>query len=134
MEGKVETGRESSSAEKGQSPFRFFVQYLLSPILVALLGIYFNSRLEATKTDVERMKMAEQLLPNLFGKNHSQALASEKLLSRLVDSQLADELNQITEDYFTEMADDFAHCQLGLRARGFRRRQDQCCTTERPNL
>jgi len=80
---------------------RFLLQYLIYPLILAAMGYYFNHQIETAKLETQRIQIAQALLPSLFQGNHSQALATEKMISRVVSKDLADDLNSITEDYYT---------------------------------
>jgi hypothetical protein len=80
---------------------RFLLQYLIYPLILAAMGYYFNHQIETAKLETQRIQIAQALLPSLFQGNHSQALATEKMIARVVSKDLADDLNSITEDYYT---------------------------------
>jgi hypothetical protein len=80
---------------------RFLLQYLVYPLILAAMGYYFNRQIETAKLETQRIQIAQTLLPSLFQGNHAQALATEKMISRVVSKDLADDLNSITEEYYT---------------------------------
>jgi hypothetical protein len=88
-----------SKLEKG-SWLTALLQFLIYPVLLALMGNFFSHQIETSKLETQKIQIAQAMVPILFSGNHSQALATEKLLSQVVDPQLAAQLNQITEDFY----------------------------------
>lgn len=79
---------------------KLFVQYLIYPLVLALIGVYFNRQIEDAKLNAQKLTIAQTLLPELFNPNHSRALASQKLITAVLPADLATQLNGIAEDYY----------------------------------
>lgn len=77
------------------------VQYLLYPALLLVIGWCLNRTIESQKLDVQRIQVTQTLLPSLFSDNHSQALATELIVSK-VEPDLAGELHEITANYYEQ--------------------------------
>jgi len=45
---------------------RFFIQYLLSPLLVVIVGVIFNWQLEKGKKEIQQLQIAQSMLTTLF--------------------------------------------------------------------
>jgi hypothetical protein len=88
-----------SKLEK-ESAFRFFVQYLLSPLLIVVFGTFMNWEIERLRSDVSRLDVAQKMVANLFTGNADQAFATERLMAKLVDPVLADEIHNIVANYY----------------------------------
>ena len=54
-----------SKLEK-DSPVRFFVQYLLSPLLIVAFGTFMNWQIERLRSDVSRLDVAQKMVANLL--------------------------------------------------------------------
>jgi hypothetical protein len=82
--------------EEKKSFRELFVQNLFGPLLVALVGglgaLYIQyvanrtqTQLDTTTKQIERMKVAQEMIADLFSDNHERALATEQILTRLLD-------------------------------------------------
>lgn len=78
---------------------KMLVQFLVYPGILLLIGSYFSRKIEAQKLDVQRIQITQSLLPSLFSENHSQALATELIVSK-VEPELADDLHKLTASYY----------------------------------
>jgi len=90
-----------------QSASRFFVQYLLSPLLVLALGAVMNYRveqnkgeIEKTKSDIQRIDLAQKMIPILFAGNPEQAFATQRLMEKIVDPEVAREFKEVIAKYY----------------------------------
>jgi hypothetical protein len=85
---------------KGRNPGRFFVQYLLSPLLVVLAGFFFNWQLERSKRAIQQIEIAQSMLTTLFAEDEYKTLATKRLLDEVLeDPGLKEELGAIIGDY-----------------------------------
>jgi hypothetical protein len=80
---------------------KMLVQYLIYPVILVIIGWYLNRALESQKLEVQRIQVTQTLLPSLFSDNHSQALATELIVSK-VEPDLAADLHKITATYYEE--------------------------------
>lgn len=92
--------------------WRFFLQYLISPIVLVLIAAYFNHNLERTKQDfqnlaleVQRLEAAQDMLSELFSDIPERAFVADRLMSQLVDDELAAEISQIVTNYYSHKLD-----------------------------
>ena len=94
-----------------QNSFQFFVQYLLSPLLIVAVGAFTNWHIERTRmeaqaldltmrTEAQRIDLAHKMLPSLWDGNPDLAFATERLLSRVVDKEFASELHAIVVKFY----------------------------------
>src|SRR6266849_2554095 len=85
---------------ESQGAVKFFVQYLLSPILILSIGTIINWRIEKGKSESNRIDIAQKMIPPLFAGNPDQAFATERLLTRVVDADVANDLHEIIAKYY----------------------------------
>jgi hypothetical protein len=90
-----------------QSASRFFVQYLLSPLLVLAVGAVMNYRVEQNKTelekaksDIQRIDLAQKMIPILFAGNPQQAFATQRLMEKVLDADVAKEFKEVITSYY----------------------------------
>ncbi len=85
----------------GESRWRFFVQYLLSPLLVVVIGLVFNWQLEMGRKATQQLEIAQSMLGSLFSDDEFRSLATQRLLNQLLEDEvLKRELDGIVSDYF----------------------------------
>ncbi len=85
-----------------QSKFRFFVQYLLSPLLVVAVGLLFNWQLEKDKKEIQQLQIAQTMLATLFSEDKFKTLAAKRLMDEVLENEkLKKEIGNIVEDYLT---------------------------------
>jgi hypothetical protein len=77
-----------------------FLQYLVYPLILALIGLYFKGQIESAKDATQRMQIVQSMLTSMFAGNHAQALVSERILVKVTDAPFAAEITQIVEDYY----------------------------------
>jgi len=83
-----------------ENRFRFFIQYLLSPILVLAIGITFNWKLEKDKKIMNQLQIAQSMLVTLFSDDEFKSLATKRLMDEVIDNpNLKSEIGKIVEDY-----------------------------------
>lgn len=87
-----------------QSSSRFFIQYLLSPLLVLIVGATINykvsNEIEKAKSDIQRIDLAQKMIPIIFAGNPDQAFATQRLINKVVDTKTAIELEDIITKYY----------------------------------
>jgi len=90
---------------ESQGKIKFFVQYLLSPILILLIGGLLNFTVERGKSESNRIDIAQKMIPPLFAGNSDQAFATERLLARVLDANTAHDLHEIVAKYYQSKID-----------------------------
>ena len=85
---------------ESQGPVRFFFQYVFSPLLLLSVGWVLNSQMETTKQGLQKLEMAQRMVVTMFSGNHHQAFATQRLLAKVLDKPMADELNAIFDQYY----------------------------------
>jgi hypothetical protein len=95
-----------------QSASRFFVQYLLSPLLVLAVGAVMNYRVEQNKGEIERAKseidridLAQKMIPILFAGNPDQAFATQRLMQQVLEPKVAKEFEEIIAKFYKAKVD-----------------------------
>lgn len=95
-----------------QGASRFFVQYLLSPLLVLAVGAVINYRveqnkgeIEKAKSDIQRIDLAQKMIPILFAGNPDQAFATQRLLEKVLDPDVANEFREVIAKYYKAKVD-----------------------------
>lgn len=80
--------------------FKFFIQYLLSPLLVVAVGLVFNSQLEKKRQEIQQLQIAQSMLSTLFSEDEFKSLATKRLMDEVLTSpSLKNEISGIVEDY-----------------------------------
>ena len=82
------------------SVWRFYVQTLLVPVLIVFIGTVINWKIERNKSENQRIEIAQKMIPLLFDGKPAQALAAERLLSKVVDPEVANELEKIVTGFY----------------------------------
>jgi hypothetical protein len=85
---------------------KFFVQYLLSPLLIICIGTFVNWRIEQGRSETQRIDLAQKMVTSLFSGNPDQAFALERLMARIVDKDLADEIRVTVGKYYQARVKD----------------------------
>ena len=88
-----------SKLERGGA-VRFTVQYLLSPILVAAIGFYFNIKLEQTKSEVERVEVAHEMINTALGGDYEKSFITLRLVDVVLDPELAAQIKEAVFGYY----------------------------------
>jgi hypothetical protein len=92
--------------KQGRVRIRFFVQYLLSPLLVLVVGLVFNWQLERSKKEIQQLQIAQSMLTTLFSEDEFKALATKRLMDEVLeDESLRREIGGIVEDYLRSKFD-----------------------------
>ena len=98
--------------EQKKSFRELVVGSLFGPLLVALvtgLGAFYiqyianrtQAQLDTTTKQIERMKVAQQMVADLFSDNEQRALATEKILTRVLDDDdLEREISGLVAGYY----------------------------------
>jgi len=82
------------------SVIRFSVQYLLSPILVLALGFYFNLQLETTKSKIERVGIAHEIINTALGGDYEKSFITLRLVDVVLDPELAEQIKDGVIGYY----------------------------------
>jgi len=99
--------------ESNQNKIRFFIQYLLSPLLVLIIGFILNSQIEREKrvletkrTKIQQLELAQNMLPKLFSDDEHIGFATERLMEKVLEDQsLKDEITQLVREYYAKKID-----------------------------
>ena len=87
--------------ERDSGWVRFFLQYLLAPILVIAMGFFFNSELEKQKAELTQLKLAQEILPALFAEDPHQGFAAQRLMRHaLADQKISEEIANLVTNYY----------------------------------
>lgn len=98
---------------KQGSRIGFFFQFILSPVLVVVIGgfltLYMNLRVEQAKQafqtlelEVKRIETSQHMLGEVFSSEPARAFIADRLMTKLMDKQLAEEFSLITSRYFLQ--------------------------------
>jgi hypothetical protein len=98
LEGRI------SKLEK-QGTLKFFVQYLLSPILIICVGALINYQIEKGKAEAQRLDLAQKMIATMFSGNADEAFATERLMTKVVDEQYAKDLHESVAKYYQNKVD-----------------------------
>jgi tetratricopeptide (TPR) repeat protein len=79
---------------------RFSIQYLLSPILVLALGSYFNLRLENTKSKIERVGIAHEMINTALSGDYEKSFITLWLVDVVLDPELAAQIKDGVIGYY----------------------------------
>lgn len=102
MDPKTQALEERLSKLENESSggFRFFTQYLLSPILVVVIGVIVNWQIEQDRKEVQQIKIAQSMLSTLFSDDEFKTMATKRLMDEVLqDSALKTEIGKIITDY-----------------------------------
>jgi hypothetical protein len=109
----VLTGRIESPEKPSSGAVRFFVQYLLSPLLVIAIGAVFIHQLDEAKQsfrrlelEVKRIEATRGFLTELFSGSPQRAFIAERLSYQIVEDKLAGEISSVVKDYYLEKIED----------------------------
>lgn len=102
---------ESLEKEK-DSRIRFFMQYLLSPLLLLLIGGFLNFQIEKAKQgfqkielEIKRIGTTQKFMTELFSGTPQRAFVAERLMSKLVEKEDAEEISKIIAQYYNGQVD-----------------------------
>lgn len=86
--------------EDQRNPWRFFIQYILSPLLVVIIGSIMTYRVESGKKEMQEIQVASTMLPILFSDDKYKTFAAQRLWSRILkDEGLKAEIDSILKNY-----------------------------------
>lgn len=98
---KLEKSKDSS--------VRFLVQYLLSPLIVVLIGFWFNvqhdrdqKNFRNIELELKRIEAAQDIIKELFSGTPERALIAESLLTKILDTKLSEEIHKIVQGYYKQ--------------------------------
>jgi len=113
MEKEVKEAKEEKAGKEKSNKFRLFMQYLLSPVIIIIIGFYFNVQLERTKQsfqtlelELKRIQAAQQMLEELFSGTPERAFIAERLIAQIVDEKLSKEISELVQNYYKEELDE----------------------------
>lgn len=92
---------EKMSRLKGDNIWRFVVQTILAPLTIVAVGLIVNWQIERTKAANDRIGAAREMIPLLFDNSPDKAFATEALLARIIDPDIADELHKIVARHYS---------------------------------
>lgn len=96
--------------EKAQySAWGIFLKYIASPLLLLIIGSILNARFEDARQDFQRLEIevkqvdaAQKMLGELFSDIPERAFIADRLMSRLIDKQLAAEVSDMVAKYYAQ--------------------------------
>jgi tetratricopeptide (TPR) repeat protein len=92
--------RLSGIEEESRKGIRFFVQYLLSPIMVVAIGLMVNLKIEQDRKELQEVKIVQSMLSTLFSDDEFKIMATRRLMDKVLqDKALKIELGSIISDY-----------------------------------
>jgi hypothetical protein len=97
------------SLEKGKDSWiRFSMQYLLTPVLLLLITVLFNNQIENAKRDfqkveleIKRIDTTQKFMTELFSGTPHRAFMAERLMSKVLDEKLAEEISDIVVKFYS---------------------------------
>jgi|GEM_PF-5354759 len=93
-----------------QNKFRVFVQFLLSPILIIIIGGILNNQLEKKKTEIQQIQLAQNMMASLFSDDAHKSFATQKLMEKaLEDDSLNQEIGKIVERYYRNRVEELLY-------------------------
>lgn len=100
--------RISGLEKKAKGKFKVFLQYLLSPLLVLIIGLIFNWQLEKDRREIQQLQIAQSMLKTLFSEDEHKIMATKRLMEEVLeDANLKEEIGSIVEDYLSSRFDKF---------------------------
>ena len=82
-------------------------QQLVSPLILLIIGWWLNGQLEQSKQilqraelDLRRISAVQGMLEQLFSGKPEQAFITERLMKRIVEAELADEISRVVAQYY----------------------------------
>ena len=83
-------------------PFQFFIKYILSPLLVVIVGFVLSWKIENGRKEIQKIQVAHSMLPSLFSEDHNinVTLATQRLWEKVLDDDnLKEAIDSILKDY-----------------------------------
>lgn len=106
-----DASRTRPSEAKGSGFRRFALQYLVSPILVAAIGFYFNMRLqdaraelEKSRQQLERIEVAHEIIQNALSSDYDQCFITLRLVELVLEPELAAQVVDGVTEYLARKA------------------------------
>jgi hypothetical protein len=103
--------RTTTSGSKATGFWRFAVQYLVSPILVAAIGFYFNVKLEDARAELERsrqqldrIEVAHKIIQNALSSDYEQCFITLRLVEVVLEPELATQVVEGVTEYLGRKA------------------------------
>jgi tetratricopeptide (TPR) repeat protein len=94
--------RIANLEKSSRGKFGFFIQYLLSPILVVAIGVLVNFQIEKDKKELQQLTVAQSMMATLFSDDEYKTLATKRLLDEVLkDENLKTEIGNIIKDYMS---------------------------------
>jgi hypothetical protein len=69
-------------------------------VVGATINYKVSQEIEAAKSDIQRIDLAQKMIPMLFTGNPDQAFATQRLIEKVVDAKTATELRDIITKYY----------------------------------
>lgn len=88
-----------------RNPWRFVFQYLLAPLILIVFGFYFNLVLQQTRSEIERIEIAHEIVADALAGNYAESFVTLRLLPVVLDPELAEELANSIADYWAKRAE-----------------------------
>ena len=103
-------------------------QNLLSPLILLVIGWWLNSQIEQTRIELEQSKQllneaqhelarvsaVQDMLEKLFGGKPAEAFVTERLMKKILDDELAEEISSVVADYYKGELDSLAQGRNSL--------------------
>ena len=104
-----ELARKIDQIEREQrSKWRLFLQFIVSPLLLLIIGYFLTGSIERAKEDfqhlqleVKRIETAQIMLRDLFSNAPERAFVADRLMSKLVDETLSKQISEIVFGYYS---------------------------------
>ncbi|MCP5107594.1 MAG: hypothetical protein GY950_29670 [bacterium] len=90
-----------------QSFARFFIQYIFSPLLLIIIGALLNWQLEHKKSEIQKLQLAQEMVSTLFTVDAHRAFITQKLINKVLDKELSDEIAQTLEEYYKRKVEKY---------------------------
>ncbi len=98
------------SEQRGK--WRFALQYLGAPLVLLIIGYLLNQSLEGAKqeflqlqVEVKQIEAAQKMLAEIFSEVPERAFIADRLMSKLVDEALSNEISDIVQQYYSQKLD-----------------------------
>ncbi len=100
----METPTKKEEAHKMPRWLEIFLQYILSPVILTILGIQLNAQLESQKRDIEKIKIANEIITEAYSGNSEKAFALDRMMRAFLDQEIADSVSHIISSYLSTQA------------------------------
>ncbi len=106
------TDRINRLESEQRGKWRFVFQYLAGPLLLLIIGYFLNQSLEGAKqeflqlqVEVNQIEAAQKMLTEIFSDVPERAFIADRLMSKLVDEALSNEISDIVQQYYSQKLD-----------------------------